>query len=137
MATWAMPLKGGAWLSDWAFAEAARTIASEAMREREWTKLILERFCRVMRYSVISDEEPLSPMQVWGCTRTLAEDQRRARRQARGVAREWRRYAVFKRTAVSLGGDIGIPTFDTVSPTFMCRKGLSRNVSQRSKMKTW
>src|ERR1700756_222478 len=65
MATWAMPLNGGAWLSDWAFAKAARTIVSKAMRARVHAKLRLEGFCRVMRYSVVSDEKPLSPMQVW------------------------------------------------------------------------
>jgi hypothetical protein len=34
------------------------------MRARVQAKLRLKGFCRVMRYSVVSDEKPLSPMQV-------------------------------------------------------------------------
>src|SRR6266566_4991357 len=63
-----MPLKGGVWVSDWAWANVAiRTRVSEAVRAR----LTLKEFCRVMRYSKGSDEPPLSPMEAWGCTRTL------------------------------------------------------------------
>src|SRR5258705_9534486 len=69
-----MPLKGGAWGSDWAWVRVAiRRRVNEAVR----ANLILKQFCRVMRYSVLSDEQPLSPMEAWGCTRTLPGGQRR------------------------------------------------------------
>src|SRR5258706_13220060 len=52
MATWAMPLKGGAWFSDWACAELARREVRRATsRVRAWILLTRGAGCKFIRCS--------------------------------------------------------------------------------------